>query len=58
MTEPINLRQARKAQARRDKEAAAGEARAKHGQTKAEKTLRAAREAKSMRDLAAHKRND
>ena len=52
----INLRQARKNKARRDKEATAAENRERHGRKKAERQLTEARDDKDRRDLDAHRR--
>jgi len=57
MAEPINLRQARKAKARREKDGAAEATRAKHGETKASRALREARTQKELRAIDAHKRD-
>ncbi len=51
MAEIINLRRARKAKARDDAAKAAEEARARHGRTKAERTLNEARDALDARRL-------
>ena len=56
MAELINLRQARKDRARREKEAAAAAARAQHGQKKLEKQMRDAARRKAKSALDAHKR--
>lgn len=56
MAEIVNLRMARKRKARGDKEAAAAEARARHGRTKAEKALDAVRDEKAARSLDGHRR--
>lgn len=56
MAEIVNLRLARKRKARAEKEDAAAEARARHGRTKAERELDAAREEKAVRDVEAHRR--
>jgi hypothetical protein len=56
MAQIINLRSARKAKAREDQRAKADENAAKHGRSKAEKTLVAARMAKENRDLDGHER--
>jgi len=56
MAEIVNLRMARKRKAREDRDAAAVEARARHGRTKAEKALDAAREEKAALTLEGHRR--
>lgn len=56
MAEIINLRIARKRKARADAAADAAEARARHGRTKAERTLEQARAGKAERDVEAHRR--
>lgn len=55
MGDVINLRQARKARDRREKEAASGENRAKFGRAKAEKALEAASRARAERELDGHR---
>jgi Domain of unknown function (DUF4169) len=54
MPDPINLRQARKARARADKEAQAASNRAKFGRTKAERLKATATEALDRRYLDGH----
>ena len=56
--EPINLRQARKARARKNKESLAAENRAKFGRTKSEKASSQAEDDLARRRHAAHKRDD
>jgi hypothetical protein len=56
MAEIVNLRQARKAKARADKEDAAEANRQKFGRPKAEKQAEAAEKARAARALEAHKR--
>ncbi len=56
MAEIVNLRLARKRKARAEKEDATAEARARHGRTKAERELDAARADKAARDVEAHRR--
>ncbi len=56
MGELINLNKVRKARTRAEVEARAGENRARHGRTKAEKATDAARRRKLDQDLAGHKR--
>jgi hypothetical protein len=56
--EIINLRSARKAKLRSEKEDRASANRARHGRTKSEKELEEARRNKAARDLAAHRRED
>ena len=58
MAEIINLRKARKAKARADKEAEAAENRAKFGQPKEERTQSAAAKELLDRKLDAHRRDD
>ena len=55
MGDVVNLRRARKAKARRDAETVAAENRARHGQTKHEKTLRKAEDAQTARRLDGHR---
>jgi hypothetical protein len=55
MAEIVNLRLARKRKARIDAAEAAAEARAKHGRSKAERTLVRARAEKAERDVEAHR---
>ena len=52
----INLKRTRKARERAAKAGAADANRAKHGATKADKSLSAARKDKAARDLDAHRR--
>ena len=56
MAEIVNLRQARKAKARADKEAQAAANRARFGRSKAEKDAEAAKQALADRALEGHKR--
>jgi hypothetical protein len=56
MAEIINLRQARKARARTEKEAAAAANRAKFGRTKAEKQAEDAKRELTQKQLDSHKR--
>jgi len=58
MAEIVNLRQARKAKERAEKEAEAAANRAQFGRTKAEKELEATRKALADRALEAHKRDE
>lgn len=58
MAEIINLRMARKARARSDAEVAAGENRARFGQTKAGKQVQALDAARAARLLDGAKRGD
>lgn len=58
MGDVINLRQARKAQQRRDREAAAARNRAAHGRTKTEKAREAAERAQADHRLDQHRRDD
>jgi hypothetical protein len=58
MADVINLRLARKARARRSADALAAENRARHGQSRAERTANAAAAARAARDLAAKRRED
>jgi Domain of unknown function (DUF4169) len=53
----VNLRRARKERDRAAQQDAAQANRAKHGATKADKSLAAARTQKAARDLDAHKRD-
>ncbi|HOV03317.1 MAG TPA: DUF4169 family protein [Hyphomicrobiales bacterium] len=55
--EIVNLRQFRKGKARADKAASAAENRAKHGRSKAEKTLEAARDTLAGRRHEGHRRD-
>lgn len=57
MADIINLRQARKVKARRDKERVASANRAKFGQTKAEREVRRAEEARVERLLDGSRRD-
>ena len=57
MADIINLRQARKAKARTDKERVAAANRAKFGQTKAEREVRRAEEARVERLLDGSRRD-
>jgi hypothetical protein len=54
----VNLRRARKAKARADKEHAASQNRAVFGRTKAEKTKTAAEGDRAARALEGHRRED
>lgn len=54
MSEIVNLRQARKAKARREKETQAEANRIKHGVAKSVRGLAKAREEKEKRAIAAH----
>lgn len=56
MSTPINLNKARKARARRDKQARADENAVKFGRTKAQKTREAAIKECQTRAIDAHKR--
>lgn len=58
MADIINLRRARKAKVRANATAEADANRAKHGQTKAEKTARRADEQRAAKTLDAHKLDD
>jgi hypothetical protein len=58
MAEILNLNRARKAKAKTDDKTRAAENRAKHGRSKIEKTLDAARVDKLRRDLDGAKRED
>lgn len=55
MSEMVNLRRARKAQARAEKDREAEANRVKHGIAKPVRKLTQARSAKEKRDLAAHR---
>ena len=55
MAEIINLRRARKGEARAAKAASAVQARTKHGVAKAERALGKARSVKAKRDVDAHR---
>lgn len=57
MAEIVNLKQARKARARVEKDATAAANRAKFGRTKADKQTDAARKALADKALDAHKRD-
>jgi len=57
MAEIVNLRQARKAKARSEKDDAAAANRAKFGRTKAEKQAEAAKAALATKALDGHKRD-
>ena len=57
MAEIVNLRQARKAKARAEKEQAAETNRAKFGRTKAERERERMLTEKQVRDLDGHKRD-
>lgn len=52
----INLRQARKARARTEKEKTAAENRRRHGRTKADKQAEKAAREKSLQHIDGHKR--
>jgi hypothetical protein len=56
MAEIVNLRQARKAKARAEKEQTAAENRRLHGRTKADKQAEKAIKDKARRNLDGHKR--
>lgn len=56
MAEIVNLRKARKAKARADKEAQAAENRIKFGRSKAERNVGAASKRLAERKLEAHRR--
>jgi hypothetical protein len=58
MADVVNLRQARKAKARRDKEATAAANRALHGRTKAQRAAEAAERARAEQLLDGAKRDD
>ena len=58
MGDVVNLRQARKVKARRDKEAQAAANRALHGRTKAERAADAAARARVEQQLDGAKRED
>lgn len=58
MAEIVNLRQARKAKARAQREAGAAANRAKFGRTKAEKDAEEAKRELARRQLDSHKRED
>lgn len=57
MAKVVNLRQKRKQAARAAARAAGDEQAARHGVTKADKALAAARDAKARRDLDGHRRD-
>jgi phage protein D len=57
MAEIVNLRQAKKQAARKAARVAADANAAKHGRTKAERELEAARADKAARDLDGHERD-
>ena len=57
MAEVVNLRQAKKQAARKAARSAADANAAKHGRTKAERELEAARADKAARDLDGHERD-
>jgi hypothetical protein len=58
MADIINLRRARKAKTRADAAVQADANRLKHGQTKAEKTVRRAAEKRAAKTLDAHRLED
>ena len=58
MAEIVNLRTARKAKARSEKEAAAEANRLKFGRTKAEKLKEAAQKALAEKHIEGHRRED
>ncbi len=58
MADLINLRQARKAKERADREKTAAEKRRLFGRTKAEKQAEAAERERAERTLAAHRRDE
>lgn len=58
MAEIVNLRRARKAKARRDREVEAATNRAAHGRTGAEKRTSRLEEERARREHAAHQRDD
>lgn len=58
MTEIVNLRQARKAKARAEREAEAAANRARFGRTKADKAAEEARRKLAERQLDSHKREE
>ncbi len=58
MGEVVNLRQARKARARADKETTAEANRQKFGRTKGEKLKDAAEKSRAEKHVDAHKRED
>ena len=55
MTQPVNLNRFRKQKAREDKRRAGDENAAKHGRSKSERALDAARAEKARRDLDGHR---
>ena len=55
MADIVNLKRARKAKARIEKEAAAAANRTKHGVAKPVRDLAKARDAKTKRDIEAHR---
>ncbi|MEN9062953.1 DUF4169 family protein [Ponticoccus litoralis] len=55
MTQPVNLNRFRKEKARAEKRRAGDENAAKHGRSKAERALDAARAEKARRDLDGHR---
>ena len=57
MSEPVNLNRFRKAKARGEKKARAGENIVKHGRPKSEKAQSRADREKQTRDLDGHKRD-
>lgn len=57
MAEIVNLRTARKQKARAEARATAAENAARHGQSKAERTLQAAKAEKAARTLDGHRRD-
>ncbi|HEV2562995.1 MAG TPA: DUF4169 family protein [Rhizomicrobium sp.] len=58
MSEIVNLRNARKAKARSEKEKTAAANRAKHGVAKSARVLAEARDEKAKHDLEAHRLKD
>ena len=58
MAEIINLNKARKARAKSEAKASAAENRVRHGRTKADKTLDAARTEKAARELESKRREE
>ena len=58
MTEIVNLRRARKAKSRGEKQSAAASNRAKHGVAKSARKLEDARGEKAKHDLEAHRLED
>lgn len=57
MTAPVNLNRYRKQKARAEKRATGDENAARHGRTKAERALEAARAQKAQAALDAHRRD-